>query len=124
MSVSRSLIQKKVSMLNVPIEDDVKNIWKKTWEAEILLLFVPTYGGLPLALWVAFTQRQQGILEKPAAEELKDHIVSAVVLASPQWSSIAERTPSIVADQLKNMGREVEFLADRTLEAVREIFSE
>lgn len=34
-------------------------------------------------------------------------MVSAVVLASPQWSGIAERTPSIVADQIKNMDREV-----------------
>ena len=72
-----------------------------------LLLFVPTYGGLPPALWVAFTQRQQGILEKPSEKEQKNFVVSAVALASPQWSGIGERTPSIVADQIKNMDRKV-----------------
>ena len=90
-----------------PIDDDVRTIWKRTWEAEILLLFVPTYGGIPPALWLAFTQRQQGILEKPSKEKMKNSVVTAVVLASPQWSGIAERTPSIVADQIKYMGRKV-----------------
>jgi len=139
--------------IECPIKDDVKTIWKKVWEAKILVLFVPTYGGLPPASWVAFTQRQQGILEKPP-EEQKGFVVSAVVLASPQWSGIGERTPSIVADQIKNMDRKVagfevinnagfetenlfgrlineeeiqrrlEFLADRTLVAARETLSE
>jgi len=137
-----------------PIDDDVRTIWKKIWEAEILVLLIPTYGGLPPALWVAFTQRQQGILEKPSEKEQKDFVVSAIVLASPQWSGIGERTPSIVADQIKNMDREVagfevinnagfetenlfgrlinekeiqrrlEFLADRTLKVAKEAFSE
>jgi multimeric flavodoxin WrbA len=90
-----------------PITDDVKPIWKKTWNAEILLLFVPTYGGLPPALWVAFSQRTQGILEKPPKENLEKYVVTAVVLASPHWSGIGERTPSIVADQIKNMERKI-----------------
>jgi len=42
-----------------PIQDDVRSTWKKIWNAEILVLFVPTYGGLPSASWIAFTQRQQ-----------------------------------------------------------------
>jgi len=137
-----------------PIQDDVRSIWKKIWNAEILVLYIPTYGGLPPASWIAFTQRQQGILEKPPEEEQKNFMVSAVVLASPQWSGIGERTPSIVADQIKNMEREVagfevinnagfetenlfgrlineeeiqrrlEFLADRTLKVAKETFSE
>ena len=53
-----------------PIDDDVKIIWRKTWKAEILLLLIPTYGGLPSVAWVAFNQRSQGILEKPTAEDL------------------------------------------------------
>ncbi|MBU7016712.1 MAG: flavodoxin family protein [Theionarchaea archaeon] len=131
-----------------PIKDDVETIWKKMWAAEILILFIPTYGGLPPALWVAFCQRLQGIFEKPPTEE-KDFVVSAVILASPQWSQISERTPSIVADFMKNINRKVagfeiinnagfetenlfgeliyekeiqrrlEFLTDRTLKAAR-----
>jgi hypothetical protein len=90
-----------------PLQDDVKTIWEKTWKAEIVLFFVPTYGGLPPAVWVAFTQRQQGILEKPAAEKLENFLVGAVVFASPHFSGIAERTPSVIADHIRNMGRKV-----------------
>jgi multimeric flavodoxin WrbA len=87
-----------------PITDDVRNVQKKTWNAEILLLCVPTYGGLPPALWVAFNQRSQGILEKPPKNKLEKYVVSALVLASPHWSGIGEHTPSIVVDQIKKYG--------------------
>jgi len=87
-----------------PIPDDVQAIWKQAWTSDILLLFVPTYGGLPPALWVAFTQRVQGLSEKPP-EDQKQKVVSAVVLASPHWSGPAERTPSVMADEVKLMGR-------------------
>ena len=93
--------------IECPIEDDVKTIWEKVWNANILFLFIPTYAGLPPALWVAFCQRQQGILEKPPEEELENSTVCAVVLASPHWSGIGERTPSIIADEIKNMGGEI-----------------
>jgi len=89
-----------------PIPDDVQDIWKQAWAADILLLFVPTYGGLPPALWVAFTQRVQGLSEKPP-EDQKQKVVSAVVLASPHWSGPAERTPSIIGDEVKLMGRKI-----------------
>jgi hypothetical protein len=62
---------------------------------------------LPPALWVAFNQRTQGILEKPPKDNLEKYVVSAVVLASPDGSGIGEHTPSIVADQIKNMGRKI-----------------
>jgi multimeric flavodoxin WrbA len=130
-----------------PIKDDVQSIWEKAFQSDILLIFVPTYGGLPPALWVAFSQRIQGITTKPAPETQKEKVVSAVILASPHWSGIAERTPSILADEIRFMGRKVggfeiinnagfetenlfgkliheeeirrrlEFLADRTLKA-------
>ena len=136
-----------------PIQDDVKTIWEKTWDADVLLLFVPTYGGLPPALWVAFTQRVQGFSKRGPAE-VKESVVSAVVLASLHWSGIAERTPSIMADEVKNMGkivagfeiisnagfetenlfgrlikeeeikRRLEFLADRILKVTKKAFSE
>ncbi len=81
-------------------------------------------------------------------------MVTAVVLASPQWSGIGEKTPSTAADQIKNMDRRVagfkvinnagfetenlfgklinekeiqrrlEFLANQTLSVAKEILSE
>jgi multimeric flavodoxin WrbA len=135
-----------------PITDDVKSIWEKMWGAEILLLYIPTYGGLPSALWVALSQRSQGIRKNFLKKVVQGYVVSAVVLASPHWSGIGERTPSIVADQIKTMDRKVagfevinnsgfktenlfgrlireeeiqrrlNFLVDRTLDVVKETF--
>ena len=58
------------------------------------------------ALWVAFTQRVQGLSEKPP-EDQGQKIVSAVVLASPHWSGPAERTLSVMADEIKLMRRKI-----------------
>lgn len=134
-----------------PIEDDVRMIWEKSWQADILLLFVPNYGGMPPALWVAFSQRQQAFFRQAPVEKLKRSVVSAVVLAAPHLSGGAQWTPSLVSDEVKCMGRRVAgfevinnagfktenlfgglineeeiqrrllFLADRTLEVAREI---
>jgi multimeric flavodoxin WrbA len=91
-----------------PIDDDVRMIWERTWTAEILLLFVPNYGGLPPALWVAFSQRSQPFFRKAPVDRLQKSVVSAVVIASPQNSSGAQWTPSIMADEVKWMdGRKV-----------------
>ncbi len=90
-----------------PIDDDVRTIWKKTWAADILFLFVPNYGGLPPALWIAFSQRYQAFCREEPVEKLKKSVVSAVVLAAPHWSSGAQWTPSIMADEVKCMGRKV-----------------
>jgi hypothetical protein len=133
-----------------PIKDDVPSIWDKAFESDILLIFVPTYGGLPPALWVAFSQRIQGIAGKPIPETQEEKVVSGVILASPHWSGTAERTPSILADEIRLMGRKMggfeiinnagfetenlfgkliheeeikrrlEFLADRTLKAAKQ----
>lgn len=89
-----------------PIADDVYHIWKKTRTAEILLIFIPTYGGLPPASWVAYTQRMQPFPTK-VPENVKKTVVCAVVLASPHWSTSTEWTPAIMADEIKHMDREV-----------------
>jgi multimeric flavodoxin WrbA len=134
-----------------PIDDDVRALWEKVWAATILFLFVPTYGGLPPALWVAFSQRAQAFSREAPLEKLQKSVVSAVVLASPHGSSGAEWTPAIIANEMKCMKRKVVgfevinnagfetehlfgrlineeeirrrlmFLADRTLEKAKEI---
>jgi multimeric flavodoxin WrbA len=90
-----------------PVDDDVRAIWEKTWAAEILLLFVPNYGGLPPALWFAFSQRIQGFYRKAPVEKLKQSVVSAVVLVSPHQSSGAPWASSIMGDEVKGLGRKV-----------------
>ena len=88
-----------------PINDDVRKIWEKAWKADILLLFVPNYGGLPPALWIAFSQRAQAFYKE--ATKKKDSVVSAVILAAPHWSTGTQWTPSIMADEVKGMRRKI-----------------
>jgi multimeric flavodoxin WrbA len=92
--------------LPCPIDDDVHTIWKKTRAAHILLLFVPTYGGLPPAVWAAFVQRSQPFLRE-IQNTPENSVVSAVVLASPHLSLTTEWTPCIMADELKHTGRTI-----------------
>lgn len=90
-----------------PIDDDVRAIWKKTWAAEILFLFVPNYGGFPPALWFAFSQRMQAFFRKAPVEKLKKSVVSAVIIGAPHFSSGAQWTLSIMADEVKGLDRRV-----------------
>jgi multimeric flavodoxin WrbA len=134
-----------------PIDDDVRLIWEKTWSSEILFLFIPNYGGMPPALWFAFTQRAQAFFRKAPVEKLNHSVVSAVVLAAPHQSSGAPWILSFMGDEVKDMDRKVagfeiinptefetdytfdglinekeiqnrlEFLADRTLKVAKEV---
>lgn len=90
-----------------PIDDDVRTIWEKTWTAQILLLFVPNYGGFPPALWFAFSQRAQAFFREAPVEKLKKSVVCAVIIAAPHFSSGAQWTASIMADEVKWMDRKV-----------------
>jgi multimeric flavodoxin WrbA len=86
-----------------PIEDDVEAIWRKVWETELLFLIIPNYGGMPPALWLAFSQRSQSLKEPPQDKSF----VSAIVLASPHLSSGAQWTPSVISDEIKWLGKKV-----------------
>lgn len=111
----------------------------------------PYYGGVPPALWIAFSQRHQALSRQKPVERLERSVVSAVVLAAPHWSTGAQWTPSLMSDEVKGIGRKVAgfevinnagfktenlfgglineeetqrrllFLADRTLEVAREV---
>ncbi len=134
-----------------PIEDDVRLIWEKTWTSEILFLFLPNYGGLPPALWFAFSQRAQEFFREAPLEKLKRSVISTVVVAAPHQSGGAPWIYSLIGDEAKNMDRKVigfevinppefkaeytfepliseteirrrlEFLTDRTLQAAKDI---
>lgn len=85
-----------------PVKDDIENIWHTVWDADIFLMFVPTYGGVPPALYVSFTQRYQSLWRKaPPKEKLQKKVIAAVVLASPDGAAGGELTPAIVAGELR-----------------------
>lgn len=90
-----------------PIDDDVRSLWEKVWGADILLLLVPNYGGMPPALWIAFSQRSQAFFREAPHEKLKRSVVSAVVLAAPHLSSGPQWAPALIAAEVKDMGRKV-----------------
>jgi multimeric flavodoxin WrbA len=85
-----------------PVKDDVEGVWRKVWDADVFVMFVPTYGGVPPALYVSFTQRYQSLWRKaPPKEALQKKVVAAVVLASPDGAMGGELTPAIVAGELR-----------------------
>jgi len=85
-----------------PVKDDVEDIWRKVWNSDVFVMFVPTYGGVPPALYVSFTQRYQSLWRKaPPKEVLRKKVVAAVVLASPNGAMGGELTPTIVAGELR-----------------------
>lgn len=90
-----------------PIDDDVQSIWEKVWKAEILFLFVPNYGGLPPALWFAFSQRVQGYHRLAPPDRAKKSVVSAVIIAPPHQSSGAPWVYSMMGDEVKGLERVV-----------------
>ncbi len=89
-----------------PIDDDVPALWQKLWQADILLLCLPTYRGYPPALWIAFLQRGLG-LKMPRAEwlalqeRMQRATVSAMIFASPDGAAAGEWTPAIAAGHLR-----------------------
>jgi hypothetical protein len=90
-----------------PIDDDVRAIWEKTWSASILYLFIPTYGGLPPALWLAFSQRSQAFYRQAPVDFLKKSVVSVVIIAPPHQSSGAPWIYSFMGDEVKGLDRKV-----------------
>jgi len=85
-----------------PSRDDIETLWHKVWKADVFLLFVPTYGGVPPALYVSFIQRYQSLWRKaPPKEALQKKVIAAVVLASPEGAMGGELTPAIVAGELR-----------------------
>jgi len=97
----------KQMLARCPIKDDVRTIWEKTWCSEILLLFVPIYGGMPPALWLAFSQRAQAFFREAPLDKLRKSVVSTVVLASPHQSGGTSWISSYMSDEVKGMDRKV-----------------
>lgn len=85
-----------------PVRDDIASIWQKVWRADVFVMLVPTYGGVPPALYVSFTQRYQSLWEKaPPKAQLQRKVIAAVVIATPDGAMGGELTPAIVAGELR-----------------------
>jgi len=73
---------------NCPIEDDVPRIWEKLKEADGVVFAIPTYYGMPSALFKAVIEREQGVLDwiTPEFRDLdrlwKEKTVAIVVVSN------------------------------------------
>ncbi len=79
-----------------PIEDDVPRIWEKMKQADGIVLAIPSYYGLPPAIFKAIIERAQGILDWVTDEfrdldsVWKDKPIVAVVVADGGGETIIE----------------------------------
>jgi multimeric flavodoxin WrbA len=60
-----------------PIQDDVREIYTKMKEADIVVLAVPTYGGKAASLYCAFAERAQGVIK--SYEESRNIILTKTI---------------------------------------------
>ena len=87
-----------------PVEDEAHKLIHAMYSADVTLLVVPTYGGLPPASFVALLQRRQNEMAKLCPP--KQYVVG-MVLAN-EGADMGEFTPAIVRSTVEQWG------ADRT----------
>lgn len=87
-----------------PVDDEAHKLIHAMYSADVTLLIVPTYGGLPPASFVALLQRRQNEMTKLCPPK---QFVVGVVLAN-ESGDYDEFTPAIVRSTVEQWG------ADRT----------
>lgn len=79
-----------------PLHDDVAWLWEYCWRSDAVIWAVPTYGGLPPALWVAFTQRLQSLTQQAPARKIP---LAIIAIANPDGDKSGEETADILRRQ-------------------------
>ena len=80
-----------------PIHDDVPEIWRRLKEAEGVVLAIPTYYGMPSALFKSLIERAQGVLDWVTIEfrdlesVWKGKVVLLLVVSNGGGRSVLER---------------------------------
>ncbi|MTI94386.1 MAG: hypothetical protein FH749_02705 [Firmicutes bacterium] len=84
-----------------PYDDEADAILSKLYSSDITALFVPTYGGLPPATWVALMQRRQSMDWK---RQNPRQFLVGVVLANAAGATSKEHTPKIIEATVADWG--------------------
>lgn len=79
-----------------PQTDDVAWLWEYTWRSDAVIWAVPTYGGLPPALWLAFMERLQSLWQQAPARRIP---LAIITVANPEGASGGELTADILRRQ-------------------------
>lgn len=91
-----------------PIEDDVLSLWRKVLSSEILVYFLPTYGGMPPATWFAFRQRYHGVFRcLPEAARASEGKIAVVSVYDPAGAKTGDVSQDVIAHYLASQGRQV-----------------
>ncbi len=89
-----------------PIEDDVLDLWRSALRSDLLVYFIPTYGGLSPATWVAFQQRYHGVVRhEPRIEGNPDGKVAALTVYEPAGTRTGDVSQEAVLKNLVGQGR-------------------
>lgn len=83
-----------------PLEDDVLDLWRLALNSDLLIYFVPTYGGMPPATWVAFQQRYHGVFSLPEAAVAKDGLIAVVTVHEPLGTKAGDVSQQVIVHSL------------------------
>ncbi len=93
-----------------PISDDVVALWRLALASKVLVYFVPAYGGMPPATWVAFRQRYHALLHhQPEALATKDGVVAAVTISEPLGTKAGDVSQTVIRHSLAGGSRPLIF---------------
>lgn len=88
-------------------DDDTLALWHKAKSCDLLVYFLPTYGGLPPAAWVAFQQRFHGLFARSEAAINPDGKVAVLTLCDPLGSKKGDISQHVILHTLAGRDRPV-----------------
>lgn len=88
-----------------PVQDDVPDLWRQAAESDLLVYFLPTYGGMPPATWVAFQQRYHGVFRKLSRNSAGT--IAAVTLHDPLGTRSGDVSQSVIVHHLAGQPRKL-----------------
>lgn len=87
-----------------PVDDDVLDLWRSALRSDLLVYFVPTYGGLPPATWVAFQQRYHAVFRRGLENNPRGK-VSALTVYEPTGTRTGDVSQEAILKNLVGQGR-------------------
>ena len=87
-----------------PTNDDVLDLWRSALRSDLLVYFIPTYGGLPPATWVAFQQRYHGVVHhEPSVEGNPNGKVAALTIYEPAGTRTGDLSQEAICRIIKEL---------------------
>lgn len=89
-----------------PVEDDVSALWRSALDSDVLIYFIPTYGGMPPATWVAFQQRYHGFVRQaPSVLDNPRGKLAALTVYEPCGTKTGDSSQQAILKNLAGQDR-------------------